>query len=171
MIALSPPGWSYAHLLGTVAVAMASSRHPSESAPPSWLRASPGRPTAARRVARELVRRPAQRTPRANGRPGSPLLRLPSLRLSQGRAGSGVELIKPLLFSSLVGRLARRRFRRPTAPRRKEGAGRRPPASSRPFAPRLVRIANRANREAPKRGDSRRIARRSINSRTPQIVI
>ena len=36
---------------------------------------------------------------------------------------------------------------------------------------RVVRIANRANREAPKSGDSRRIARRSIKSRIARIVI
>ena len=33
---------------------------------------------------------------------------------------------------------------------------------------RVVRIANRANREAPKSGDSRRIARRSINPESPE---
>ena len=36
---------------------------------------------------------------------------------------------------------------------------------------RVVRIANRANREAPKSGDSRRIARRSIKSRIARIVV
>ena len=36
---------------------------------------------------------------------------------------------------------------------------------------RVVRIANRANREAPKSGDSRRIARRSIKSRIARIAI
>ena len=40
-----------------------------------------------------------------------------------------------------------------------------------PAAVRVVRIANRANREAPKSGDSRRIARRSIKSRIARIVI
>ena len=38
-------------------------------------------------------------------------------------------------------------------------------------ASRVVRIANRANREAPKSGDSLRIARRSIKSRIARIVI
>ena len=44
-------------------------------------------------------------------------------------------------------------------------------ASRFPRTIRVVRIANRANREAPKSGDSRRIARRSIKSRIARIVI
>ena len=38
------------------------------------------------------------------------------------------------------------------------------------LASRVVRIANRANREAPKSGDSGRIARRSIKSRIAKFV-
>ena len=45
------------------------------------------------------------------------------------------------------------------------------PASLSPPTTRVVRIANRANREAPKSGDSCRIARRSIKSRIARIVI
>ena len=43
--------------------------------------------------------------------------------------------------------------------------------STKAIRTRVVRIANRANREAPKSGDSRRIARRSIKSRIARIVI
>ena len=60
---------------------------------------------------------------------------------------------------------ARSRWRRRIPQRAEADAG------VTPLLDEVVRIANRANCEAPKSGDSRRIARRSIKSRFAQIVI